>query len=471
MTVTPDTVVVGVEPDIPWGKFASVLQDARSPAASTAVAGRAAVIDTGVSPAFALAIFKHESRYGIAGLVPKYDLKNPGATRSIRTGNGQVIDIPGRGEFVRYATWADGWSDLAFRLVDPTYVYAREGRRTIRQIIERWAPSSDGNVPESYIAAVVRSMNEWIEPEMATGQQRYTEGDDPRFEWLPELANEFGYPQEGTFGRGGEQIELLVIHITVGTDSLAHLRNANRNSAHYLTDRMFRPRAQMVRDQDAAWTGGNREYNERGIHVELENRPSDPISDEMHRNAARTIAPVLKRHNIPPIFLGRDNRRGKRGIIGHIHIPDPDGTGWGGSDNHTDPDANPTWNWPTFMAYIEAEMNPEQEAIIEGYRVSGAILTAYRQLERDGEHWWTTGIPVAEAVDGVLVDGIARTVQQFDRAPWVMTENDGVVIAKPDQVRQIEAALDLPNDRDTIIEGIITHAEFIAHQANRLLTD
>lgn len=162
MVVTPDTIVTGVDPyDISEAKFYEILMQAGSPATSTAGDAYMLLGTMPVSIAFCLAVFHHESQYGKAGITPKYDTKNPGNCRSSRTGVGTVITTE-RGSFVKYPSWPEGWRDLAWRLVDPTYVYAKEGRTTIREIITRFAPASDGNSPESYIAAVVKDMNAWL---------------------------------------------------------------------------------------------------------------------------------------------------------------------------------------------------------------------------------------------------------------------------------------------------------------------
>ena len=166
MRVTPDTVVVGVAARIGRETFCRVLREAGSPAAGECEAGYDAVASQGVDPAFALAVFRHESNYGKAGICAKYDTKNPGNTRTSRTGVGEVIQTE-RGRFVRYPSWTEGWRDLAYRLVDPTYVYAAYGRRTIRDIIPVWAPVTDANDPERYVEAVVKAMDEYIAMEAA----------------------------------------------------------------------------------------------------------------------------------------------------------------------------------------------------------------------------------------------------------------------------------------------------------------
>lgn len=164
MVVVADSVVVGVEPaDIPFEVFERVLRERNSPALAEARAAYDALLQYRVSIAFLLAIFGHESQYGTDpnAIVVKYDTKNPGNCRSPRMGNPPVINTP-RGPFVKYPTWVAGWADLAWRLVDPDYVYVKEGRKTIRQVIERFAPATDGNVPSAYITAVVRDMGRWI---------------------------------------------------------------------------------------------------------------------------------------------------------------------------------------------------------------------------------------------------------------------------------------------------------------------
>lgn len=168
MTVTPNTVVVGVDPaDISAAQFKAIQEGRGSPAAGEAANGYALVAGNQVSTAFALAVFDHESQMATdpGAIVVKQDTRNPGNCRSVRPASGArgvVIDTP-KGPFVKYASWSDGWRDLAFRLVDPTYVYAQEKRTSIQKIIERFAPSSDGNNTTAYVNAVVADMNRWIE--------------------------------------------------------------------------------------------------------------------------------------------------------------------------------------------------------------------------------------------------------------------------------------------------------------------
>lgn len=158
-----NTVVVDVDPDLSRQDFAGILREMGSPAFPEADTCHDAVIRYRVSPAFALAVFGEESTFATNpnAVVVAYQTFNPGNTRSSRTGRYPLVDVPGKGAYVKFPSWAAGFADLAARLVDPDFFYVQEGRRTIGQIIPRWAPKSDNNDPDAYIANVVARMNRW----------------------------------------------------------------------------------------------------------------------------------------------------------------------------------------------------------------------------------------------------------------------------------------------------------------------
>jgi hypothetical protein len=172
MAINPFTAVVGLTPRISQERFESILRDRGSPAESVAAAADAwdAVRQQGVDPAFALAIFHQESQFATdaASATAQFGLRNPGHTRTSRINVGHQVDTPW-GPFIRYPSWTDGWRDLAFRLVDPEFFYARQGRRTIRPILELWAPpgdvfDTDGlNNTDRYVRNVVHNMTNWID--------------------------------------------------------------------------------------------------------------------------------------------------------------------------------------------------------------------------------------------------------------------------------------------------------------------
>lgn len=157
MTYTIDSAVVGVDPDLTREQWISEL--AGTPAAGDAGASYDALRQYRVSYRFLRAVFRHESQDGSEGICALYGTRSPGNTRSTRTGVGEVLQVPGRGPFVRYPSWLEGWRDLAWRLVDPGYVYAQRGLTTPATILPVYAPEDDDNDPAAYARAVVAHMN------------------------------------------------------------------------------------------------------------------------------------------------------------------------------------------------------------------------------------------------------------------------------------------------------------------------
>jgi hypothetical protein len=161
--ITRDTAVVNTAPRISAAKFEEVLKTAKSPAATEAGEIYRVIVENGVDPAFALALFKHESQYATdpKSMVVLHGTKNLGNTRSSRVGV-KTIAPTERGNFVSYGTWVQGADDATYRLIDPEFEYARAGATTIGEIIPIWAPGSDGNDPTGYINTVISLMNQWI---------------------------------------------------------------------------------------------------------------------------------------------------------------------------------------------------------------------------------------------------------------------------------------------------------------------
>lgn len=253
-----------------------------------------------------------------------------------------------------YAVGEGPWTEI-----DPRWKYMKPGGNAQRWIDlnGKWAYPGNG-----YGQNIIDRVNTGLfktEVEMADGQEKYTHGDDSAYAWRPELAKEFGYPQ-GRFGRNGKPIDYLIVHITEGTDSSNWLRTGHGSSTHYLTNRNASPREQHVREADAAWTAGYRDYNERGINVEFERFIGDSWTDEEYRNAADATLSILKRHNIPLAYLGR-NSAGKRGIIGHMDVPDGQG-GWGGTDHHTDP--GPKFDFNRYISELQKLEAPDADALV-----------------------------------------------------------------------------------------------------------
>ena len=245
-----------------------------------------------------------------------------------------------QGPYVRYRSVEDSLIDGMRRVDDPSYVYRQRHAVTLGQVLRIWTESD----AERYIASVVSNLNRWSE-----GEFGLTWWDDPEFEFIPGRHGEYGYPA-GSWERGRE-VDMIIMHITAGTDSLAWLVGPNGSSAHYLTYRDGRPRAQIIPEAWAAWTAGNREYNQRSINIEHEKlRLADPWSPEEYQQLAWLAARIIRRN--PGIKVDRQH------IIGHSEVPDPIHPGrFGGAGNHVDP--GPHFDWPRFMALIAEELDSD----------------------------------------------------------------------------------------------------------------
>jgi N-acetylmuramoyl-L-alanine amidase len=161
--ISRDTVVIGTAPRMSLLGFKAALDVSLSPARFEATTAYNAIIAEGVDPAFILSLFRRESQYATdpKSIVVKYKTFSPGNTRSSTIGTMPLVSTD-RGIFVKYDSWETGFRDMAHRLVAKDFVYAQEGRVTISQIIERWAPKGDqDNDPDGYINAVISLMNSW----------------------------------------------------------------------------------------------------------------------------------------------------------------------------------------------------------------------------------------------------------------------------------------------------------------------
>lgn len=288
-------------------RFAQILREARSPAAAEADACWRAVAAEGVDPLFALAIFAHESRFGTVGLVAEHDLRNPGATRTSRTGAGQPVSVPGRGQFVRYPSWTEGFRDLARRLVDPGFVYRRAGADTVEAIVPLWAPAADGNDPASYIAAVRRFMAQ--------------HGEEP----VPGVPLEIALVPRGAPNRPAYPLRpaWITVHETAneqpGADARAHQRFVHSGggpegvSFHFVVD--DQRIVQLLPTTENGWHAGDGAQgpgNRTSIAVELcVNRDGDWSRTQEH--GARLVAALCRAFGLPvERVVPHQNWSGKR---------------------------------------------------------------------------------------------------------------------------------------------------------------
>ncbi len=131
-----------------------VLSAYHSPAAGLGQALYDDGVRTGIDPVYALAFFMHESSFGTTGE----------ARKTLALGNERCIpDRPcvdlDRGGYAQMQSWEDGFAHW-FSLILTLYV-KQWHRVTIEQMIPKYAPGSDGNDEEGYIAAIEHAVDTW----------------------------------------------------------------------------------------------------------------------------------------------------------------------------------------------------------------------------------------------------------------------------------------------------------------------
>jgi hypothetical protein len=226
--------------------FKAALDVSLSPARFEAAAAYQAIVAEGVDPCFLLAVFRRESQYATdpKSIVVKFGTKNPGNCRSSTIGTMPLVSTD-RGVFVKYPDFETGFRDMAHRLVSKDFVYAQEGRVTISQVIERWAPKGDqDNDPDGYINAVISLMNSWIGE---AGMQDPT----TQLHLIPGHAGR---------GRGGARPKLIVCHVQEGTNDLYQEflnRPAGNQADCTIWSKQDGTLVRLLNDSDTPWTNGD----------------------------------------------------------------------------------------------------------------------------------------------------------------------------------------------------------------------
>lgn len=149
------------------------------------------------------------------------------------------------------------------------------------------------------------------------------------------------------YSRTSSDIDLIVVHVTEGSynGTISWFQNCSAEaSAHYVVSHDAGEITQMVKEADVAWHAGNWDYNTRSVGIEHEGWTADcsyGFTDAQYRASAALTADIAARQGVP---LDRSH------IIGHDEVPDPDGSGWGGSGHHTDPGS--CWDWAYYMSLV-----------------------------------------------------------------------------------------------------------------------
>ena len=194
------------------------------------------------------------------------------------------------------------------------------------------------------------------------------------------------------YSRSGSDIDLVVIHTMQGSysGSISWFQNPDSSaSAHYMVRSSDGQITQMVKEADVAWHAGNWDYNERSVGLEHEGYIDDAswYTDAMYQKSAALTADIAARQGIP---LDRSH------IIGHNEVPDPDGSGYGGSGGHTDP--GNYWDWDYYMSLIGGETG------VGGGQIIGAVRDSdiYNGASLVGATVWIdeTGDTTTVAADG-----------------------------------------------------------------------
>lgn len=144
--------------------------------------------------------------------------------------------------------------------------------------------------------------------------------------------------------RGGQPVDLLVIHTTQGTAASAlwwFADAAASSSAHFVVGKdgcVW----QCVPLDRAAWHAGNGNVNRRSIGIECEGDcwAPDMWTEPLLRSLCDLVAWLVAERGIPP---------DRNHIIGHSEVPDPKRPGlFGGVNHHEDP--GPFIPWARIVA-------------------------------------------------------------------------------------------------------------------------
>lgn len=163
--------------------------------------------------------------------------------------------------------------------------------------------------------------------------------DYPGASWHPASSSNY---TAVSYNRG---ITYVVIHTAEGSywGTISWFQNPSAGaSAHYVVSKTGQV-AQMVKNKDIAWHAGNWNYNVHSIGIEHEGFTyQNGWTDAQYQASAKLTRWICLTYGIP---MDRQH------IIGHNEVPDPDGSGFGGANNHTDP--GPYFDWTYYMNLVK----------------------------------------------------------------------------------------------------------------------
>jgi hypothetical protein len=298
-----DYRVKGIAPDMTEQSFLAVLGAAQSPVSDfEARAVYKVCVLRQCSPAFLLALFNHESGMGKNGWA--VTTHSWGNTRPPAYGvpYNEVIsqDKPDRGRYLSiYDDWKDGGISTVLRLFQHA---PYTSKYTVREIIPIWAPSTDGNDTERYIASVLADIARFAAVVPPDGQKGPNMALADRVDILPPGSNR---PQTKLRG-----FHAVVIHETdneaPGANARMHRRWLEQSrpdaSFHFCVD--ADESLQILPDDEVCWAigdGADQADDESFYTVSIEICVNDKARyPQACRRAAKVAAAVLHKKGTPP---------------------------------------------------------------------------------------------------------------------------------------------------------------------------
>ncbi len=166
-------------PRITFSQFNAVIAANHPPMLTESNAIYKAFINAGIDPGVGLAFAYHEHRLNNTGVVPRYNLKNWGAVRSPWAIKTPIVSTAS-GPFAQYTSWLESVIDWIARIKGR---YIGKGLFTVELALPVYAPTSDGNSPKNYIAAIYKYIDAWDNTpdsgQIPTGPDSYHEVPQP----------------------------------------------------------------------------------------------------------------------------------------------------------------------------------------------------------------------------------------------------------------------------------------------------
>jgi len=384
-----------------------------------------------------------------------HDLKNVGNCRSSSIGPREIVPTE-KGLFVRYNNYPEAWLDAANRLTSLDFPYAQEGRKTIEQIIERWAPSKDGNDTTRYVSNVVSFMNEWIESEGSSTPM----APKPNIKWV-------GSPNHYN-GRGGKSVIAIVDHIMQGT--MASTRGWFNNQASQVSSTFGVGKdgsiEQYVDLANAAWANGiaenidtsipwlvdavrnNINENNLTVSIEHEGNTGDVMPEAQYQSTLALHRWLISLYNIP---VDRKHIIGHYQISGHIKANCP-GTGFPWSRLMADL----TNGGATVLNTNDHTPLPKPAVnTVNGKTLGGGFKLFYDKLAAVSPNFelLVLGLPLTNEFDCDLNgDGKGNTIQIYERGILVYeAANFSPWDVHLGTIRQVEIAVQAAKSKALIV--------------------